>query len=230
MNIQVSIVEDDRKVRESLAHLINRSPGFKCISSHASGEIALAEIPKIKPNVILMDINLGAMNGVECARKLKPLLPGSQIIMLTVYQNTAHIFDALQAGATGYLLKQTKPDELLEAIRDVNNGGSPMSGHIARKVVQSFQQQAPQDETQSLSPREAEVIQLLAKGYLYKEVADSMGVTYATIHTHIRHIYEKLQVRSRTEAVVKHLGQSRMATEMGSKPRPAGPAHKTTGH
>lgn len=226
MSILISIVEDDRKVRESLAQLINRSPGFKCISSHASAEIALAEVPKIKPNVILMDINLGGMTGVECARKLKPLMPEVQIIMLTVYQNTQHIFDALAAGATGYLLKQTKPAELLEAIRDVFQGGSPMSGHIARKVVQSFQQQAPKDETQSLSPREAQVIELLAKGYLYKEVAETMGVTYATIHTHIRHIYEKLQVRSRTEAVVKHLGQSRLAVEPIVKPKPPGSAPK----
>ena len=226
MNILISIVEDDRKVRESLAHLINKSPGYRCVSQHASGEIALAEIPKIKPDVILMDINLGAMTGVECVRKLKPVIPATQIIMLTVYQNTEHIFDALNAGASGYLLKQTKPDELLDAIRDVHSGGSPMSGHIARKVVQSFQQQAPQDETQSLSPREAQVIELLAKGYLYKEVADNMGVTYATIHTHIRHIYEKLHVRSRTEAVVKHLGQSRVSSESMSKAKPAGPSSR----
>jgi DNA-binding NarL/FixJ family response regulator len=228
MNILISIVEDDRKVRESLAHLINKSPGFRCVSQHASAEIALVEIPKIKPDVILMDINLGAMTGVECVRKLKPVMAGTQIIMLTVYQNTEHIFDALAAGASGYMLKQTKPDELLDAIRDVHSGGSPMSGHIARKVVQSFQQQAPQDETQSLSPREAQVIELLAKGYLYKEVADTMGVTYATIHTHIRHIYEKLHVRSRTEAVVKHLGQSRGSSE-ASKARPTGPASRAGG-
>jgi DNA-binding NarL/FixJ family response regulator len=136
------------------------------------------------------------------------LLPGTQIIMLTVYQNTEHIFDALTAGATGYMLKQTRPDQLLNAVRDVHQGGSPMSSHIARKIVQSFQQTAPRDEPQSLSPREAQVIELLAKGYLYKEVADSMGVSYATVHTHIRHIYEKLQVRSRTEAVVKHLSRT----------------------
>lgn len=210
--ILVSIVEDDRKVRESLARLIHQSPGYGCVSQHASGEIALAELPKIKPQVILMDINLTGMTGIECVRKLKPMLPKTQIIMLTVYQNTEHIFEALTAGAAGYMLKQTKPDELLQAILDVHQGGSPMSSHIARKVVQSFQQ-APRDGAQNLSPREAEVISLLAKGYLYKEVADAMGVTYATIHTHIRHIYEKLQVRSRTEAVIKHLGQNRGNSE-----------------
>jgi DNA-binding NarL/FixJ family response regulator len=141
---------------------------------------------------------------------LKPQLPATQIIMLTVYQNTEHIFNALAAGATGYMLKQTPPAELLTAIKEVNAGGSPMSGHIARKIVQSFQQpvsNAP--ESQALSPREAEVLDLLAKGFLYKEIAESMKVTYATVHTHIRHIYEKLHVRSRTEAVAKHLGQNR---------------------
>ena len=145
------------------------------------------------------------MNGVECVRRLKPLLPPTQIIMLTVYQNTEHIFNALAAGATGYMLKQTPPAELLNAIREVHNGGSPMSGHIARKIVQSFQRPAPvPHESASLSPREAEVLELLAKGFLYKEIAHQTGLTYATVHTHIRHIYEKLQVRSRTEEVAKH--------------------------
>lgn len=211
MNISVSIVEDDQKVRESLSRLIDSSNGYRCVSEHASAEDALEEIPKVRPHVILMDINLTGISGVECTRRLKPLLPGTQIIMLTVYQNTEHIFDALTAGATGYMLKQTRPDQLLIAIRDVHEGGSPMSSHIARKIVQSFQQHSPREEPQSLSPREAQVIELLAKGYLYKEVADSMGVSYATVHTHIRHIYEKLQVRSRTEAVVKHLSRSHAA-------------------
>jgi DNA-binding NarL/FixJ family response regulator len=160
-----------------------------------------------------MDINLPGINGVECVRKLKPLLPRTQVIMLTVYQNTDHIFKALAAGATGYLLKQTPPAELLAAIRDVNAGGSPMSGHIARKIVQSFQESAADKrdaaQAESLSPREAEVLDLLAKGFLYKEIADQMKISYATVHTHIRHVYEKLHVRSRTEAVAKHLGQGR---------------------
>ncbi len=201
-------------MRESLARLINSSAGYRCVSEHASGETALQEIPRIKPNVTLMDINLTGISGVECVRRLKPLLPAMQIIMLTVYQNTEHIFNALAAGATGYMLKQTKPDELLVAVRDVYEGGSPMSSHIARKIVQSFQQHGQRDdETQSLSPREAQVIEFLAKGYLYKEVADTMKVSYATIHTHIRHIYDKLQVRSRTEAVVKHLSQMHRSSE-----------------
>jgi DNA-binding NarL/FixJ family response regulator len=157
-----------------------------------------------------MDINLPGINGVECVRRLKPQLPATQIIMLTVYQNTENIFDALAAGATGYLLKQTPPDELLAAIREVHAGGSPMSSHIARKIVRSFQQAPPPSpEAQSLTPREAEVLDLLAKGFLYKEIAMTTKTTYATVHTHIRHIYEKLHVRSRTEAVARHLGQAR---------------------
>ncbi len=210
MSISVSIVEDDPEVRGSLARLINSSPGYKCVSEHASGENALQDIPRVNPNVTLMDINLSGINGVECVRRLKPLLPATQIIMLTVYQNTENIFNALAAGATGYLLKQTPPADLLAAIRNVHEGGSPMSSHIARKIVQSFQQPAPvARESESLSPREAQVLDLLAKGYLYKEIADTMKVTYATVHTHIRHIYEKLHVRSRTEAVAKHLRQAR---------------------
>jgi|SRR5690242_3794600 len=210
MSITVSIVEDDPHVRSSLAKLIDSAPGFRCVSRHGSAENALEEIPRIKPEVTLMDINLPGINGVECVRRLKPQLPGTQIIMLTVYQNTEHIFNALAAGATGYMLKQTPPAELLAAIKEVHGGGSPMSSHIARKIVQSFQQPVPASaEAQSLSPREAEVLDLLAKGFLYKEIADQMKVSYATVHTHIRHVYEKLHVRSRTEAVAKHLGQTR---------------------
>ena len=217
MSIAVSIVEDDARVRASLAKLIDSSAGYRCVSNHSSAEDALREIPKFRPDVVLMDINLPGINGVECSRQLKPQMPGIQLIMLTVYQNTEHIFNALAAGATGYMLKQTPPVELLAAIKDVHAGGSPMSGHIARKIVQSFQQTAPiSAEAQSLSPREAEVLNLLAKGFLYKEIAESMKVTYATVHTHIRHIYEKLHVRSRTEAVAKHLGQTRPRREFAA--------------
>jgi DNA-binding NarL/FixJ family response regulator len=218
MSIAVSIVEDDPGVRSSLVKLINSSPGYRCVSQHASAENALDEIPKLKPDVTLMDINLPGLSGVECVRKLKPLLPRTQVIMLTVYQNTENIFKALAAGATGYMLKQTPPAELLAAISDVNAGGSPMSGHIARKIVQSFQQAPPEpyNPAEALSPREAEVLDLLAKGFLYKEIADQMKISYATVHTHIRHVYEKLHVRSRTEAVAKHLGQGR------PRPDPAG--------
>ena len=217
MSITVSIVEDDAGVRTTLAKLIDGSPGFRCLSQHPTAEHALQEIPRANPNVVLMDINLPGLSGVDCVRRLKPLLPQMQIIMLTVYQNTEHIFNALAAGASGYLLKQTPPDELLAAIRDVHDGGSPMSSHIARKIVQSFQRPAPAArEHGTLSPREVEVLDLLAKGYLYKEIADKTALTYATVHTHIRHIYEKLHVRSRAQAVAKHLGQTEVAAGSGS--------------
>jgi DNA-binding NarL/FixJ family response regulator len=219
VSISVSIVEDDREVRTSLARLIDSSPGYRCASQHASGEEALVSIPKVRPNVTLMDINLTGINGVECVRRLKPLTPDTQIIMLTVYQNTENIFNALAAGATGYLLKQTPPAELLAAIADVNEGGSPMNSHIARKIVQSFQQSAPPErESVALSPRESEVLALLVKGYLYKEIADTLKLSYATVHSHIRRIYEKLHVRSRTEAVAKHLGQARAGSGSNQTP------------
>ncbi len=205
MSISVSIVEDDAGVRNTLAKLIDSSSGFRCLSQHPSAESALRELPKHNPEVVLMDINLPGLSGVECVRRLKPSLPRAQIIMLTVYQNTEHIFNALAAGATGYLLKQTPPAELLAAIRDVFGGGSPMSSHIARKIVQSFQKPAPANRgLESLTPREAEVLDYLAKGFLYKEIADALKISYDTVHAHIRKIYEKLQVRSRTEAVARH--------------------------
>jgi DNA-binding NarL/FixJ family response regulator len=205
MSISVSIVEDDAGVRNTLAKLIDSSSGFRCLSQHPTAESALKELPKTNPEVVLMDINLPGLSGVECVRRLKPSLPRAQIIMLTVYQNTEHIFNALAAGATGYLLKQTPPAELLAAIKDVHGGGSPMSSHIARKIVQSFQKPAPaKSGLESLTPREAEVLDYLAKGFLYKEIADALKISYDTVHAHIRKIYEKLQVRSRTEAVARH--------------------------
>jgi DNA-binding NarL/FixJ family response regulator len=204
--ITVSIVEDDARVRESLAGLISRAPGFQCISHYPTGEDALAEIPKKKPEVVLMDINLPGMSGIECVRKLKAVEPSCQIVMLTVYENTEQIFKALSNGASGYLLKATPPEELLSAIQDVHRGGSPMTSHIARKVVQSFQQSPTSAKaTEYLSPREQEVLELLAKGFLYKEIADQLHISFETVHTYIRRIYEKLQVRSRTEAVAKYL-------------------------
>ena len=217
MSIAVSIVEDNEGVRADLVRLIDGAPGFRCLSQHPTAENALREIPKINPEVVLMDINLPGLNGVECVRRLKPLLPRTQIVMLTVYNQTEHIFDALTAGASGYLLKQTKPNDLLAAIRDVHEGGSPINSHIARKIVQSFQR-APRagSETATLSPREAEVLDLLAKGYLYKEISEKIGLTFATVRTHVRHIYEKLHVRSRTEAVAKHFGQSQPAADQVS--------------
>src|SRR5262245_25590628 len=214
MSIRVSIVEDNARVRSSLAKLIELTQGFRCVSTHGTAESALAELPRSKPAVVLMDINLPGMNGVECVRQLKPQLPGTQIVMLTVYENTDLIFQALSAGATGYLLKQTPPTELLDAVREVHAGGSPMTGHIARKVVASFQQNASTfRDIDNLTPREKEVLDYLAKGFLYKEIADAMSISYDTVHTHIRKIYEKLHVRSRTEAVAKRLGHAVSPTQ-----------------
>jgi len=209
MPITVSIVEDNEQLRGTLARVLNRAEGFQCVGQHGSAEAALEGVPKEKPHVVLMDINLPGMNGVECVRKLKPLLPQTHIIMLTVYEDTDNIFNALAAGATGYMLKRTPRDELLGAIQDVLRGGSPMSAHIARKVVQSFQKPAPSAapaaEEAALSPREKEVLDCLAQGFLYKEIAEKLGISYETVHTYIRRIYEKLQVRTRTEAVAKFL-------------------------
>jgi len=206
MPISVSIVEDSDKFRETLARVLNRAEGFRCISHYPNAEDALKALPQDKPEVVLMDINLPGMNGVECVRQLKQVLPGVQVMMLTVYEDTENIFNALAAGATGYMLKRTSRDELLEAIREVHRGGSPMTTHIARKVVQSFLRTAPAaSPTESLSPREQEVLDCLAQGFLYKEIAEKLSISYETVHTYIRRIYEKLQVRTRTEAVAKFL-------------------------
>jgi len=198
MPINVSIVEDSDKFRETLARVLNRSEGFRCISHYPNAEDALKALPNDKPEVVLMDINLPGMNGVECVRQLKQLMPTLQVMMLTVYEDTENIFNALAAGATGYMLKRTSRDELLDAIREVHRGGSPMTTHIARKVVLSFQRAAPAaSPTENLSPREQEVLDCLSKGFLYKEIAEKLNISYETVHTYIRRIYEKLQVWTR---------------------------------
>jgi DNA-binding NarL/FixJ family response regulator len=204
----VSIVEDNEQLRGTLARMIGRADGFQCVGQHPSAEAALVGIPAEKPNVVLMDINLPGMNGVECVRKLKEILPETQIVMLTAYEDTENIFNSLAAGAAGYLLKRSKSTEILDALRDVQNGGSPMSTHIARKVVQSFQSRpaaAPTEKTEDLSPREQEVLNLLSQGFMYKEISDKLGISFETVRTYIRRIYEKLHVRTRTEAVAKAL-------------------------
>jgi DNA-binding NarL/FixJ family response regulator len=209
MPIAISIVEDNDQLRATLAKVIGRADGFRFASDYASAEDALADLPKVKPDVVLMDINLPGMNGVECVRKLKALLPQTQVLMLTVYEDTENIFNALAAGANGYLLKRTPTKELIEAIREMQRGGSPMTAHIARMVVQSFQKRvapAPAGgELAELSEREQQVLDLLAQGLIYKEIADKLNIGYETVHTYIRRIYEKLQVRTRTEAVAKFL-------------------------
>jgi DNA-binding NarL/FixJ family response regulator len=204
--ITVSIVEDNDKLRGTLVRVINRADGFHCASDYGNAEDALKGLPQVKPDVVLMDINLPGMNGVECVRQLKQLLPQTQVMMLTVYEDTENIFNALTAGASGYMLKRTSSKELLEAIQEVHRGGSPMTMHIARKVVQSFQKTAATAQpAENLSEREQQVLDLLSQGLMYKEIADKLAISYETVHTYIRRIYEKLQVRTRTEAVAKFL-------------------------
>ena len=206
MPITVSIVEDNEQLRGTLARVLNRAEGFRCQSHYGTAEAALERLAKDRPEVVLMDINLPGMNGVECVRRLKQLVPTIQVVMLTVYVDTDNIFNALAAGAAGYLLKRTKSSELLDAIREVHRGGSPMTTHIARKVTQSFQRAGPSAlPTENLSEREQEVLDCLSQGFLYKEIAEKLGISYETVHTYIRRIYEKLQVRTRTEAVAKFL-------------------------
>ena len=204
MNIAVSIVEDDTSAREILADWVNQASGLKCVGSHATVEEALERVPAEKPSVVLMDINLPGMSGIEGVRRLKSMLPGTQFLMLTVYEDTDHVFEALSAGATGYLLKQTRRNELLDSIKDVHAGGSPMTGNIARRVVQAFHRaDVGEPESAKLSQREREVLELLARGYLYKEIMDSLNVSRGTLNTYVRRIYEKLHVRSRSQAVAK---------------------------
>jgi DNA-binding NarL/FixJ family response regulator len=215
------MIEDDAANREIWVDWINRSPDFKCIAQFGSVESALPKIPELQPRIVLSDINLPGLSGIEGVRRLKPKLPNTQFVMLTVYEDADHIFEALAAGATGYMLKDSKRSQLLEALREVMAGGSPMSANIARKVVQSFQQPVARaavpapaaatqasEETENLSPRESEVLDLLAQGLLYKEISEKLGVSLPTVNTYIRRIYEKLQVRSRAQAVARYTRQA----------------------
>jgi DNA-binding NarL/FixJ family response regulator len=204
--ISVAIVDDESGLRQSIATFINGTPGFRCDSTYGSAEAALKGLPGDPPDVVLMDIHMAGMNGIECVQRLKTLLPAIQIVMLTVYEDTDQIFKALAAGASGYLLKRLTPTKLLEAISEVRAGGSPMSSSIARKVVASFQKAGPTaDQDALLSPREQMVLACLSKGLAYKQIADQMGIGVTTIRTYLRRIYEKLHVQSRSEAVAKYL-------------------------
>ena len=206
MDIKVALVEDDALVREELARLISREPGFVCVGAYSDGETALVEIPKKKPDVVLMDINLPGVSGIDCIRSLKTACPAVSIVMLTVYDEVGQLFKSLMAGASGYLLKRLSPKKLIEAIEEVCEGGSPMSAPIARKVVQSFKTVPPKgDESVDLSPREQSVLNGLAAGLVYKQIADQLGVSIHTVRNYIRRIYEKLHVCTRTEAVAKFL-------------------------
>jgi len=204
--LTVSIVEDIDEIRDSLAVLINGSAGFECIGTYRNATEALKGIPLHKPNVVLMDINLPDMSGIECVRKLKDQDASLQVVMVTMYEDSEQVFKALAAGASGYILKRTPPSRLLEAIQEVHQGGSPMSMQIARMVVQSFHQSGLSvDESASLTRREEEILSYLAKGLRYKEIAETLFISVETVRSHLRRIYDKLHVRSRTEAVVKYL-------------------------
>jgi len=206
MAIDVSIVEDEPGLREGLARLLKQGKEFRCLASYADAETALREIPRLKPNVVLMDINLPGMSGVECVQRLHAQVPDLRIVMLTVYEDPDQIFQALRAGAIGYLLKQRPSADLLDAIRDAHSGGSPMSSQIARKVVRFFHGEAEQaDVSAQLSAREMEVLKLLSRGHLIKEISDQLGINFVTVRTYIRRIYEKLHVHSRSQAVAKYL-------------------------
>lgn len=208
MSIKVSIVEDIKEIREGLGVLICGSEEYSCISNYANAESALKGIVEDQPDVVLMDIGLPGMSGIDCIRKLKSKNQAIQIIMLTVYEDDDHIFNALVAGASGYLVKKTPPAKILEAIHDVYNGGSPMSSQIARKVINAFQSMNKSSaETENLSHREQEILSYLAKGYRYKEIAEKLFISIETVRTHLRNIYEKLHVRSRTEAVLKYFNK-----------------------
>lgn len=204
--IRIAVIEDDKTVREGLQMLLNGSPGFKCVATYGNGEDAVAGLIEVKPDVALMDINLPGISGIECILALKEQKVPIQFIMLTVFEDSDDIFHSLSAGASGYLLKQTPPAKLLEAIQDVYRGGSPMSGEIARKVVQSFQHPLPDyAAARGLTKREDEILGYLVKGYFYKEIAGELFISVETVRTHIRNIYEKLQVRTRSEAILKYL-------------------------
>lgn len=205
MKTRVAIVEDNARFRTELGALIESAKDMELAGSVGSAEDAIAKVPALAPHVVVMDINLPGASGIECTAKLRELLPDVQILMLTVYEDTDSIFRALQAGATGYLLKRAHPRDILKGIREVKEGGAPMSSHIARKVVESFSRPpvAPDPELESLTPREREILDLLAEGFLYKEIADRLGVSYSTVQTHVERIYRKLQVHSRSQAVAR---------------------------
>jgi DNA-binding NarL/FixJ family response regulator len=201
---KIAIVEDNRVIRESLMEFVQADPECQCVCACATAEEALRVIPKHRPDIVLMDIQLPNLSGIECTAQLKQLLPSIQIIMVTVYEDTDRIFKALRAGACGYLLKRCTPEELMAAVHEVRQDGAPMSREIARKVIASFQEPvAAAAEVEGLSPREREILELLAEGFPNKEIAGRLGLTDGTVRWHLRHVYHKLHVRSRTEAALK---------------------------
>ncbi|PWU14026.1 MAG: DNA-binding response regulator [Verrucomicrobia bacterium] len=205
--IKVAIVEDNKTLREGFGTLLDRTPGFSCVCACETVAEALKKIPRAEPDVVLMDIQLPDATGVECTAKIKQQMPKLQIVVLTVYEDSERIFQALRAGACGYLLKRAQPERILAAIQEAHEGGVPMTPEIARKVIGQFRQQAAtQSEVEHLTEREREVLELVMHGHANKAIADRLGVTVAAVKWHLQHIYEKLHVHSRTEAALKFKG------------------------
>ncbi len=205
-HIKVGIVEDNAVVRESLAQILNGSPGFRCVCACATAAEALQRLPAAAPAVVLMDINLPGQSGIECVRQIKPRLPAAQIIMLTIEEDAQRVFQSLEAGASGYLVKNLPPAKIIEAILEAHRGGAPMSSQIARMLVQFFHRRGLSNrEAENLTPREEEVLRLVARGYRTKEVAEALVISPQTVETHLRNAFDKLHVRSRAAAVAKFM-------------------------
>jgi DNA-binding NarL/FixJ family response regulator len=204
MTKSVAIVEDDSRLRDQLVEILNTAPDIKVVGAYATGEEALKKIPEQHLDVVLMDIKLPKMSGIQCVAQLKRVNPGLRVIMVTVYKDNERIFKALKAGADGYLIKSNPPNQLLEAVRDVNSGGAPISSHIARKVIEHFHLLTPHNgEEENLTAREQQVLGLLASGFIYKEIGDQLGIGTTTVRTHVKNICQKMQVRNRLEAIAK---------------------------
>lgn len=219
--IEVAIVEDNQTLREGLAVLLKGSPGFKCAGVFGTAEQALREIPIIRPDVVLMDINLPGESGIDCVRQLSAAMPKLMVIMLTIEADARRVFESLEAGAHGYLVKNEPLSEILAAIQEVHRGGSPMSSPIARMIVQRFHRAAPHAvNSEPLTPREHEILELTARGFRTKEAAEALNVSIRTVETHLRNIYEKLHVRSRVEAVTRYLQKSELWRSAGDSGGP----------
>ena len=209
MSISLAIVEDLAEVREGLKQFISLNPEFKILGAFQTAEESVDNLPRLSPDIVIMDINLPGMSGIECIRQIKKKIPHTQFMMFTVYENDEKVFEALKAGASGYLLKNTGLFQLTEALKELYNGGSPMSANIARKMVTLFREEhADAEPTTGLSKRENEILQLLSKGLLYKEIADQLGISVSTVRQHIHKIYEKLHVQNRTEALNRAFGKN----------------------
>jgi DNA-binding NarL/FixJ family response regulator len=208
MKIGIAVVEDNHELRESWVRRLNAHPKLRCVASCESAEVALQRLPECRPDVVLMDINLPGMSGIRCTASLRQLLPKAQILMLTIYSNNDYIFEALESGANGYLLKSSSSEEVIRSIFNVMEGGAPMTGQIARRVIEAFRRPAPHGVSEvQLTEREKEILQYLAQGYSNKEIASKLTVSVSTVRTHVEHIYEKLHVRCRTQAAAKYFAE-----------------------